>query len=50
MYCEKLYETNLFKQEYKICPFCCVILLNEDDIKTYNDDNCCDKKRMNISR
>ena len=29
-----------------MCPFCCVILHNEDDIKTDNDDNCCDKKEL----
>ena len=46
MYCEKLHETDLFKKEYKICSFCCVILHNEDDIKTDNDDNCCDKKEL----
>ena len=27
-----------------MCPFCCVILHNKDDIKTDNDDNYCDKK------
>ena len=44
--CEKLHETDLLKKEYKMCPFCCVILHNEDDIKTDNDDNCCDKKEL----
>ena len=46
MYCEKLNETDLFKKEYKICPFPCIILHNEDDIKTDNDDNWCDKKEL----
>ena len=29
-----------------MCPFCCVILHNGDDIKTDNDGNCCDKKEL----
>ena len=33
MICEKLHETDLYKKEYKMCPFCCVILHNEEDIK-----------------
>ena len=46
MYCEKLHKKDLFKKEYKYVLFCCVILHNEVNFKTDNDDNCCDKKEL----